>query len=78
MFCIWIYRMWSVNQIPSVNIQVGAHCFIVGILTGILWARDRRTVKPGHYNSCGYNLTGNESGVCPECATPVPKQETTA
>ncbi len=27
---------------------------------------------------CGYNLTGNESGVCPECATPVPEQETTA
>ncbi len=27
---------------------------------------------------CGYNLTGNESGVCPECSTPVPKQETTA
>ena len=26
---------------------------------------------------CGYNLTGNESGVCPECATPVPKREPT-
>jgi rubrerythrin len=20
--------------------------------------------------SCGYNLTGNESGICPECGTP--------
>ena len=27
---------------------------------------------------CGYNLTGNESGVCSECSTPVPKQEATA
>ncbi len=26
---------------------------------------------------CGYNLTGNESGVCPECATPVPRREST-
>ena len=24
---------------------------------------------------CGYNLTGNESGDCPECGTPVPKQD---
>jgi len=22
-------------------------------------------------NQCGYNLTGNTSGVCPECGTPV-------
>ena len=22
---------------------------------------------------CGYNLTGNESGVCPECGTEIPK-----
>ncbi len=28
--------------------------------------------------NCGYNLTGNESGKCPECATLVPKQEATA
>ena len=31
-----------------------------------------------HCNSCGYNLTGNESGKCPECATPVPEQEMAA
>jgi len=28
---------------------------------------------PGHCDRCGYNLTGNVSGVCPECGTPVPK-----
>jgi predicted amidophosphoribosyltransferase len=22
--------------------------------------------------SCGYNLTGNQSGICPECGTRVP------
>ena len=47
------------------------------IPTTILWSRDRRPPK-GYCPHCGYNLTGNESGVCPECATPVPKQETTA
>ena len=48
----------------------------IAIPTAILWRRDRRPRK-GHCKSCGYNLTGNESGVCPECSTPVPKQETT-
>jgi hypothetical protein len=24
--------------------------------------------------ACGYNLTGNTSGTCPECGTPVPKE----
>ena len=50
---------------------------IVAIPTTILWRRDRRPRK-GHCPDCGYNLTGNESGKCPECSTPVPKQETTA
>lgn len=31
---------------------------------------------PGECGRCGYNLTGNTSGVCPECAMPIPvKQE---
>ena len=49
----------------------------IGIPTAILWHRDRRPRK-GHCPHCGYNLTGNESGVCPECSTPVPNREATA
>ena len=30
-------------------------------------------VKPGICHVCGYNLTGNTSGVCPERGTSVPK-----
>jgi hypothetical protein len=36
------------------------------IPTAFLWYRDRRPPR-GHCRSCGYNLTGNESGTCPEC-----------
>jgi hypothetical protein len=52
------------------------------MLPYVLWAavayRDwfhprRRTVPPGSCQSCGYNLTGNTSGTCPECGTPVPQ-----
>ncbi len=31
----------------------------------------RLPYPPGHCQTCGYNLTGNVSGVCPECGTPV-------
>ncbi len=40
--------------------------------TALLWWRDRRRIPPGHCQKCGYNLTGNVSGVCPECGTPTP------
>ncbi len=28
--------------------------------------------RPGRCRNCGYNLTGNTSGVCPECGTALP------
>jgi len=40
---------------------------ITAVPTGFLWWRDRRRIPPGHCQRCGYNLTGNVSGVCPEC-----------
>jgi rubrerythrin len=35
--------------------------------------RDIEVVKPGtsHCTNCGYNLTGNTSGKCPECGSRV-------
>ncbi len=32
-------------------------------------------IAHGHCQQCGYNLTGNTSGVCPECGTPAPGQK---
>lgn len=28
-------------------------------------------LKPGHCYGCGYDLTGNVSGICPECGEPI-------
>ena len=36
----------------------------------LLWRRARR-LPPGHCRGCGYNLTGNVSGRCPECGRAV-------
>ena len=45
----------------------------------ILRAGRRHFASHPQCADCSYNLTGNTSGVCPECGTPVqPKAETTA
>ena len=44
---------------------------LIGIPTGLLWWRDRR-IPSSHCQNCGYDLTGNVSGRCPECGTAVP------
>ena len=39
---------------------------VVWSLFFILWRKTRKPPK-GHCQRCGYDLTGNESGHCPEC-----------
>jgi len=48
---------------------------IVGVLCGFAWWRCAVSKRqgPGICGKCQYDLTGNVSGVCPECGTPVPK-----
>jgi hypothetical protein len=43
---------------------------LVALATLFFWRRSRR-FPPGHCGRCGYDLTGNVSGVCPECGQPV-------
>jgi len=47
---------------------------IVASMTWIVWYRDRHRIRPGHCRNCGYSLTGNLSGVCPECGEKVAEQ----
>src|SRR5262249_36280793 len=44
---------------------------LCGIALAWLWLLDRRRPLPGHCRKCNYDLTGNTSGVCPECRTAV-------
>lgn len=39
----------------------------LGGLAAYLFWRARRRTPSGHCRTCGYDLTGNLSGVCPEC-----------
>src|SRR5262245_33607746 len=43
---------------------------LIAIPTALLSWLDRRRVVTGKCRKCAYDLTGNTSGVCPECGTP--------
>jgi len=45
------------------------------IVSVILWCLDRRSFLPYRCRKCGYNLTGNASGFCPECGFQIPPEK---
>ncbi|HEX4796979.1 MAG TPA: hypothetical protein VH370_24525 [Humisphaera sp.] len=59
-----IFPIWSVLIVVSVP----------SIWAGALTVRKRRRRSHGLCGVCAYDLTGNQSGVCPECGTAVPGQ----
>ncbi len=70
-------RPWEMTLLPKLLGSQGSYFLVIplwipallaGVSTFILWRRSRR-VPPGHCKACRYDLTGNVSGVCPECGT---------
>ena len=59
----------NANKLMQVSIPFWLTFGVAAIPTIMLWRLDRRIPIPGHCQRCGYNLTGNVSGVCPECGT---------
>ena len=66
---ITLRQLW----LPIWLIAVGF--LMLPMLHMALWLRERVRVgrhrRRGRCLSCGYDLTGNTTGVCPECGTPV-------
>ena len=74
----WAWQIvvrWNPNRGPPdwnrrlVRLPLWMPFVLVAIPTAFLWWRDRRLPPPGHCQRCGYDLTGNVSGRCPECGT---------
>jgi len=62
---------WQSRMFSSFDLPLWMPFLIIATLTIFLWFRARRRHPPGHCGSCGYNLTSNESGRCPECGNAV-------
>lgn len=43
--------------------------------TSVLFYKDRHRLSPCHCPKCGYNLTGNTSGVCSECGAKITAEQ---
>jgi len=56
------FRQWCVPIWPA--------ALLAGAFAAWLWSSNRRD-RPGACAGCGYDLTGNVSGRCPECGGPV-------
>jgi hypothetical protein len=56
-----------------VDLPLWIPLLLFSVPTVILWRQERRRISGGGCRNCGYNLTGNVSGTCPECGTPVPE-----
>ena len=65
-------RAWG--YLYSVDVPLWCPFLVLLGPTLFLWWRDRRRSRAGHCRRCDYDLTGNTSGVCPECGTEVVKR----
>jgi len=69
--CRLRYRLWPYycNSRGGWYLSIPLWCFIVvaGLPAACLSWRDHHRFPPGHCQKCGYDLTGNVSGRCPEC-----------
>jgi len=81
---VFLIRTW--HDIPHIEadyyfvLSDWVLVLMFGIPASFLWARYRsrgNRSRAGLCLSCGYDLTGNTSGTCPECGMPVPSSTAT-
>ena len=63
---------WNFWRADSGDFQVPLYAVFLAVAgpTLLVWRFWPKPPKPGHCR-CGYDLTGNTSGVCPECGVEV-------
>jgi len=74
-FSYWPSRTWGSPPPGYSNRRTEIHVpfWFLAAITSLLplaWINWKRKQKPGHCRNCYYDLTGNTSGVCPECGKP--------
>ena len=68
----WLWQREGLppGQIIGITYPLIYRFLAVAIPTLLVWWFWPKPLKPGHCR-CGYDLTGNTSGVCPECGIEV-------
>ena len=65
----WLGAVGPASALGPVGTSVQVPFWVLGVGAGgtaaFVWRRHFR--RPGHCPKCGYDLTGNTTGVCPEC-----------
>ena len=64
---IWLPVLSSGYGGPSIAVPFWLPLIILGCPTAYLWWRNTKRPPKHCCQHCGYNLTGNVSGKCPEC-----------
>jgi hypothetical protein len=67
---LWLPKARTDGVVRFLLVPLWLPLLLVATPTAFLWYRNRRP-PPGHCQKCGYNLTGNVSGRCPECGEAV-------
>ena len=60
-----IWKPWP--GVTLLNLPTWMPLLAAMIPTVLAWRKLRRKYPPGHCRKCGYDLTGNVTGVCSEC-----------
>lgn len=61
----------SLQQNLGSVVMIGSPLLAIALMVVGHYKTKRDSIPPGHCLTCGYNLTGNISGRCPECGTPI-------
>lgn len=65
----WAFALVGDNM---VIVSIWVFALLSGLPTALLFYLDRHRA-PGHCATCGYNLRGNTTAICPECGSAVDK-----
>ena len=76
--CLMVLPYAALFLLLGINIMASTTLRNAGLHVGLLGVKDEEVVRvlcPNLCRQCGYDLTGNVSGRCPECGTAIARGE---
>jgi hypothetical protein len=70
----WFVPGWVGRNGPGIILPLWIPISVIGMASVFRLLKSGRRLLKGHC-PCGYNLHGNQSGVCPECGRPTNRED---